>query len=57
MATLHEYFLKDGAQNLTTYETWEMKNESGEKLGEVIASLHFDFEAYAKYASFYVPEI
>ena len=58
MATLREYFAKDGAQNLTTHETWEVKNrDTGEKYGEIIARLHFDFEAYAKYVSFFIPDM
>jgi hypothetical protein len=56
MATLHEYFVKDGAQNLTCDEKWQMENkETGEKLGEITARIHFDFEAHAKYLSFYIP--
>src|SRR3984957_8885132 len=56
MATLHEYFVKDGIQNLTCNEQWEMRNkDTGEKLGETTARVHFDFEAYAKYLSFYIP--
>jgi len=58
MATLREYFIKDGAQNLTTHETWELKNkQTGEKYGEIIARLHFDFESHAKYVSFYIPDL
>jgi hypothetical protein len=58
MATLREYFAKDGAQNLTTQETWEVKNqETGEKYGEIIARLHFAFEAHAKYISFFIPDM
>jgi hypothetical protein len=58
MATLREYFLKDGAANLTTQETWVVQNnETGEKIGEVVARLHFDFDAHAKYVSFYLPDM
>jgi hypothetical protein len=57
MATLYEYFVKDGAQNLTTHQTWPLTNADGTKLGEVTARLHLDFEANAKYISFYVPDI
>src|SRR5215470_12346095 len=58
MATLREYFIKDGEQNLTTHQTWELKDQrTGAKSGEIIARLHFDFEAYAKYVSFFVPEM
>jgi hypothetical protein len=48
MATLREYFDKDGAQNLTMHEMWELKNQdTGEKYGEIVVRLHFDFEAHA----------
>lgn len=58
MATLREYFTKDGASNLTTHQDWPMENlETGEKLGDLTARLHFDFEAFAKYISFYIPEM
>jgi TIR domain len=56
MATLFEYFTKDGAANLTTHQTWPFTNKiTGEKVGEIIARLHFDFDAYATYISFYFP--
>lgn len=29
MASLHEYFVKDGTQNLTTDQRWELKSELG----------------------------
>jgi hypothetical protein len=58
MATLHEYFIKDGAQNLTTHQTWPLTDEvTGATVGEITARLHFDFEALAKYVSFYIPEM
>ena len=57
MASLLEYFVKDGAQNLTSHETWPLKDAEGVNLGEVIARLHFDFDANAKYISFFVPEM
>jgi TIR domain len=57
MATLHEYFVKDGAQNLTHQQTWLLTNAYGEKLGELIARLHLDFDAHAKYISFFIPEM
>lgn len=56
MASLHEYFVKDGTQNLTTDQRWELKSELG-KLGEVTARLHLDFDANAKFVSFYIPEM
>lgn len=58
MATLREYFIKDGAKNLTTHQAWEIKNQqTDEKYGEVIARLHLDFDAHAKYISFFVPDM
>jgi len=58
MATLHEYFVKDGAQNLTMHQTWPMADQlTGKTLGEVIVRLHFDFDAFAKYISFYFPDM
>jgi hypothetical protein len=56
MASLHEYFVKDGAQNLTTQMMWSMA-DGGLKLGEVTARLHMNFDANAKYISFFIPEM
>jgi len=58
MASLYEYFKKDGSGNLTVQEQWKFSNVNGRNIeGEVIARLHYDFDAYAKYISFYVPNI
>jgi hypothetical protein len=58
MATLKEYFTKDGATNLTVHETWPIADrETGQMYGEVIARIHFDFEAYAQYVSFFIPDM
>ena len=57
MATLREYFVKNGASNLTLDETWDFQDEAGKVIGKVTARLHLDFEAYAQYVSFYIPEI
>ena len=57
MASLHEYFVKDGADNLTLHQTLPFTNSEGVMLGELIARLHLDFEANAKYLSFFIPEI
>jgi hypothetical protein len=56
MASLHEYFVKDGSSNLTLHETWSL-DVNGTRVGEIVARLHFDFEANAKYVSFYFPDI
>jgi TIR domain len=55
MALLHEYFVKDGSSNLTTQRVWPLQNADGSKIGEITARLHYDFEAYAKFVSFYIP--
>lgn len=57
MASLHEYFVKDGAQSLTTHQTWQLTNAEGVKLGEVTARLHLDFNAKATYISFFIPDM
>lgn len=57
MASLHEYFVKDGAQNLTTHQTWPLTNAKGDNLGELTVRLHCDFDANAKYISVFVPEM
>ena len=57
MATLHEYFVKDGGQNFTTEQTWPLKNAEGVKVGEMTARLHLNFPANAKYISFFIPEM
>jgi hypothetical protein len=58
MASLYEYFVKDGAQNLTMHRTWQLSDAADStKVGEITARLHCDFEANAKYVSFYIPDI
>lgn len=57
MASLHEYFVKDGTRNFTTCETWRLSSGQGEPLGELTARLHLDFDANAKYISFFIPEM
>ena len=56
MASLYEYFAKDGAQNLTTHKSCPLTKD-GTTLGEVIARLHLDFDANAKYISFFIPNM
>lgn len=55
MASLFEYFVKDGVQNLTTQKSWTLGDPLGTKHGEVVAKLHLDFDANAKFLSFYIP--
>lgn len=55
MATLHEYFVRDSAQNLSLDQRWTMTDQAGTELGVVLAKLLIDFEARAKYIAFYIP--
>lgn len=57
MASLHEYFKKDGSQNLTTQQSWAINDGHGNRLGEAIARLHLDFDANALYISFFIPNM
>jgi hypothetical protein len=57
MATLHEYFVKDGSDNLTTQQEWPIGDQAGTEFGKITARLHLDFNANAKYISFYFPDI
>jgi hypothetical protein len=57
MASLHEYFVKNGLQSLTNHQTWPLTNKDGAKLGDVTARLHLDFNANAKYVSFFIPDM
>lgn len=57
MASLLEYFVKDGQSNLTVHEVWPLTHADGRKVGEITARLHYDFDAHAKYISFFIPEM
>src|ERR1700730_15834118 len=57
MASLREFFVKDGSQNLTVHEMWTITEQDGSAIGEVVARLHYDFDANAKYISFFIPEL
>jgi hypothetical protein len=57
VASLYEYFVKDGAQNLTIHKTWTWSSANGAALGEFTGRLHLDFDANAKYVSFFIPEM
>ncbi len=55
MATLHEHFIQDAAKDFTiAQETWTLGDTQGGKLGEVIARLHYNFNAQEKHVSFYI---
>lgn len=54
MASVREYFAR-GAGTLTVQETWSMEHSDRSANFEIIARLHLDFEANAKFVSFYIP--
>ena len=55
MATLREYFAKDGSNALTIHQTLNISDSDGSVLMEVVGRLHLDFVSNAKYVSFYIP--
>lgn len=55
MATLREYFDKDGSRTLCIHNTFTISSENGEPLLDVIGRVHLDFESNGKYVSFYIP--
>lgn len=55
MASLHEYFVKDGSKTFTSHKTMPLGTQDGSVLLEIVAKLHLDFAANAKYVSFYIP--
>ena len=55
MATLREYFDTDLNKCLSHHKPWEIKTPNGEELEPIIAKISQDFDANAKYWSFYVP--
>jgi hypothetical protein len=58
MASLHEYFLKDGSQYLRHNQQWTVSLANGTPLSpEITATLCMDFEANSKFVWFYVPDI
>jgi hypothetical protein len=57
MASLHEYFVRDGAQNLSHQQIWALTHRDGTKLGDITARLYMDFDANAKYVSFFIPDM
>jgi hypothetical protein len=56
MASLHEYFVRDGAQNLSQQRISALTDRDGSKLGDITARLYMDFDANAKYVSFFIPD-
>lgn len=57
MASLYEYFVRDSANNLTAHRELQLSDGNGRGYGKIVGKLHLDFEANAKFVSFYVPEI
>jgi hypothetical protein len=56
MATLREYFDTDLNKNLSQHKSWGISNSSGNEFEPIIARISQDFDANAKYWSFFVPE-
>lgn len=56
MATLREYFDTDLNKCLSGHRDWQMKSESEVSLPPVRARISQDFDANAKYWSFFIPE-
>jgi len=56
MATLREFFDTDLNRCLSSHADWQMRNESQAALPPVRARISQDFDANAKYWSFFIPE-
>ena len=56
MATLREYFETDLNRHLCRHGDWQLSGASGEQLPPVKARIHCDFDANAKFWSFFIPE-
>ena len=56
MATLKEYFDKDFSHVLSAHRVRRFRVESLGGDLEIIERLHFDFNSYSKYISYYIPE-
>jgi hypothetical protein len=57
MASPREYFDKDSSQNLRVHATHTSTDKRTGEMVEVIAAVSFDFEAGAKFALLYVPDV
>lgn len=55
MATLREYFDTDLNKCLSVHKPWDMKDANGNESESITARISQDFDANAKYWSFYVP--
>lgn len=56
MATLREYFDTDLNKCLSLHKPWRIKDTRSNEFGAITARITQDFDANAKYWSFYVPE-
>ncbi len=56
MATTRDYFDTDLSRNLSTHVDWKMQCESEASLPPIRARIYQDFDANAKYWSFFIPE-
>ena len=56
MATLREYFDTDFNRCLSVHKPWGLKDASGRDHGSITARISQDFDANAKYWSFFVLE-
>ena len=55
MATLREYFDIDLNKCLSQHKPWGIKDSNGKEFEPITARISLDFDANAKYWSFYVP--
>jgi hypothetical protein len=56
MATAREIFEKDSSKNLRTHEVHHIKDERSGEMAEIVATIAFDFEAGATYASLFIAD-
>lgn len=55
MASLREYFDKDGSNLVSVHHPLVIMSEKMEPLLNIIGRLHLDFESNSKYVSYYIP--
>jgi len=55
MATLREYYDTDFNKGLSTHRSWEMNDADGNLVNKIVARTHWDFDANAKFWSFFLP--
>jgi len=57
MATLREYFDTDLNKCLSLHKEWTLNNANDEQIGSITARVSQDFDANAKFWSFFIPEM